>query len=281
MVRKVYHIKNRYNEDIALDLRFEEGSRDVPTILILHGFKGFKDWGFFPDLGRRLTHSGYATVCFNFSRNGIGTTPEVFSELDKFAENSYSHELEDVQAVLHAIKEEKIGKNIIDREKLGILGHSRGGAVALLSVREFEEAFLAVTTWASVGNLYRYSDEQIKLWKERGYIEIENARTKQVMRINKSFWDDLQANKNRFDLHKTVAEIEIPALFIHGAEDSSVSPRESEELFEKCSSFQKKLEIIESAGHTFGIRHPFEIPTPEYELAVSLTENWFDRHLNV
>ncbi|HID40424.1 MAG TPA: alpha/beta fold hydrolase [Calditrichaeota bacterium] len=281
MVRKVYHIQNRHNENIALDFRFEEGSRDVPTILILHGFKGFKDWGFFPNLGRQLTQSGYATVCFNFSRNGIGSNPEVFSEFDKFAENCYSHELEDVQAVLQAIENGTIGKYIIDRERLGILGHSRGGAVALLSVQEFEDKFLAITTWASIANLYRYSEEQIKQWENRGYIEIENARTKQVMRINKSFWDDLQANQERFDLLDAVGEMEIPALFIHGKEDTSVSPRESEELFEHCASFQKKLEIIESAGHTFGIRHPFEIPTPEYELAVNLTENWFDRHLNI
>ena len=281
MVRKVYHIQNKHDEDIALDLRFEEGSRDVPTIIILHGFKGFKDWGFFPDLGRRLTYSGYATVCFNFSRNGIGSNPEIFSELDKFAENSYSHELEDVRAVVQAIEDGTIGKNIIDRERLGILGHSRGGAVALLSAREIEDRFLAVTTWASIANLYRYGDEQIAQWKKRGYIEIENSRTKQIMRINKSFWDDLQANKERFDLLNAVSEIEIPALFIHGAEDTSVPSSESEELFEQCGSFQKKLEIIDNTGHTFGIRHPFDIPTPEYELAVSLTENWFDRHLNV
>ena len=281
MVRKVYHIQNKHNEDIALDLRFEEGSRDMPTIIILHGFKGFKDWGFFPDLGRRLTYSGYATVCFNFSRNGIGSNPEIFSEPDKFAENSYSHELDDVRAVVQAIDDGTIGKNIIDRKRMGILGHSRGGAVALLSAREIEDRFLAVTTWAGIANLYRYGDEQIAQWEKRGYIEIENSRTKQIMRINKSFWDDLQANKERFDLLKAVSEMEIPALFIHGAEDTSVPPKESEELFEQCGSFQKKLEIIDNTGHTFGIRHPFDIPTPEYELAVSLTENWFDRHLNV
>jgi len=281
MVRKVYHIRNRHNEDIALDFRFEEGSRDVPTVLILHGFKGFKDWGFFPDLGRRLTHAGYATVCFNFSRNGVGSNPEVFSELDKFAENTYSHELEDVQTVLQAIDNGIIGKNIIDRERIGILGHSRGGALALLTVRELEDRFLAVTTWAAVGNLYRYNEEQIKQWEKRGYIEIEKTRTKQIMRINKSFWDDLQNNKNRFDLINAVSEMEIPALFIHGAQDSSVPPKESEELFENCAAFQKKLEIIDNTGHTFGIRHPFEKPSTEYELAVSLTENWFDRHLNI
>ena len=281
MVRKVYHIPNKHNEDIALDLRFEEGSRDVPTIIILHGFKGFKDWGFFPDLGRRLTQAGYATVCFNFSRNGVGANPEEFSELDKFAENSYSHELDDVKTVIQAIESGSIGKNIIDCERLGIVGHSRGGAVALLSVRELDDRFMAVTTWATIGNLYRYSKDEVVQWEEHGYIEIKNTRTGQMMRINKSFWEDLQANRERFDLPQAVSELEIPALFIHGADDTSVPPKESEELYERCGSFQKKLEIIESAGHTFGIRHPFEMPTQEYELAVNLTENWFDRHLNV
>jgi uncharacterized protein len=279
MIRKSLTLQNKSNEDIIIDLRFDEGTKDAPTIIIVHGFKGFKDWGFFPDLGRRLTGSGYATLCFNFSRNGIGSDLNKFTRLDKFAENTYSHELEDLEIILEAIKTGKVGKNIIDTESLGILGHSRGGAIAILAAHQHPDDFKALVTWSSISNLYRYSEEQIAQWGKEGFIEIENSRTKQMMRINKTLWDDLQKNKKRFDLLKAAGDIEIPSLFVHGENDTSVPLSESEALHENCGAYSKRLEIIENATHTFGIRHPFESITPEYETACYLSEHWFDNNM--
>jgi len=281
MIRKSITLQNKFSEDILLDLRYDEGTRDAPAIIIVHGFKGFKDWGFFPDLGRRFTASGYVTVCFNFSRNGIGSDLQAFSELDKFAENTYSHELADMQTVIEAIKSESIGKRIINPEQLGILGHSRGGAIAILTAKKYPNDFSALVTWSSIARLNRYNDEQIRQWQEKGYIEIENVRTGQMMRLNKTFWDDLQKNEKKYDLIKVVQDIEIPALFVHGAEDTSVPPEESQLLHDQCRAFLKRLEMIENANHTFGIKHPFENPTPEYETAAYLSEHWFDSNLLV
>lgn len=279
MIRKSYTLQNKFNEDLLLDLRYDEGTRDAPTIIIMHGFKGFKDWGFFPNLASRMIDSGYATVCFNFTRNGIGSDLKTFTELDKFAENTYSHELADMEIILEAIKSGSIGKNIIDPEKLGLLGHSRGGAIAIMTAREHEDEFQALVTWASISNLYRYSDGQIKQWEKKGYIEIENARTNQMMRINKTFLNDLKKNKKRFNLLKAAEDIEIPSLFVHGDQDTSVPHSESEELLENCSAYSKRLELIEGADHTFGIKHPFNSDTAEYETACTLTEHWFDNNL--
>ena len=279
MIRKSYTLQNKFNEDLLLDLRYDEGTREAPTIIIMHGFKGFKDWGFFPNLASRLTDSGYATICFNFTRNGIGNDLTNFTELDKFAENTYSHELADLETVLEAVKSGAIGKHIVDPERLGLMGHSRGGAIAIMAARDHHDDFKALVTWSSISNLYRYSNDQIKQWENNGFIEIENTRTNQKMRLNKVFWDDLNKNKKRFDLLKAVEDIEIPSLFVHGEEDTSVPPSESEELHDNCSAYSKRLELIEGANHTFGIKHPFDTETTEYETACTLTEHWFDNNL--
>ena len=113
MIRKSLTLQNKFDEDLLLDLRYDEGTREAPTIVIMHGFKGFKDWGFFPNLASRMIASGYATVCFNFSRNGIGNDLKKFTELDKFAENTYSHELADMETVLEAIKSGNVGNDFI------------------------------------------------------------------------------------------------------------------------------------------------------------------------
>ena len=38
--------------------------RPLPAVLILHGFKGFMDWGFFPLFQRGLAESGFLAVSF-------------------------------------------------------------------------------------------------------------------------------------------------------------------------------------------------------------------------
>ncbi len=281
MIRKSYTLKNHDNEDIHIDIQYREDARNAPTVIIVHGFKGFKDWGFFPDIARRLASSGYVTLTFNFSRNGIGLDPSQFTELDKFADNTYSHELNDLKCIIEAIKSGEIGSRIIDPERLGLIGHSRGGAIALLTAIEMSEDIQVLVTWSTVSNLFRFSDDQIREWEENGVLSIENKRTKQMMPINKIFWDDLNKNKTRFDLIKAAEKLEIPTLFIHGLEDTSVPAAESEELFENCQADVKRLELLEDTGHTFDIRHPIVTLTPAYETVCDLTEHWLDNYLNI
>ncbi|RLD16169.1 hypothetical protein DRI50_02515 [candidate division KSB1 bacterium] len=269
------------NDDsvIHFDLRYSEGTSRAPVIIILHGFRGFKDWGFFPDLAASLARSDYVTLSMNFSKNGIGPDGKSLTALDDFAQNTISHELADVRTVVQAILDEKIGKQVIDPERIGIIGHSRGGAVALLSALEFEEEIGAVVTWAVMGNLYRYSEEQIKQWQEQGYLEVESKSLKQPLKVNWSYWQDLEANRERYDLPERMKEFYTPTLFIHGASDNVISPEESKLLYENCASPSKRLEIIEETGHTFGVRHPFEVGSEAYYIARDLTESWFDHHL--
>ena len=41
----------------------------LPVVLFVHGFKGFKDWGAFPDACDELARAGFAVVTFNLSLN--------------------------------------------------------------------------------------------------------------------------------------------------------------------------------------------------------------------
>ncbi|MDQ7064091.1 MAG: alpha/beta fold hydrolase [candidate division KSB1 bacterium] len=281
MIRSSFALPNHAGEVIHGDLRHRQDARQAPVVVILHGFKGFKDWGFFPEISLRLAESGYATVCFNFSRNGIGADPRKFTELDKFAENTISHELADASRVIEAIKNGDIGGKTIDRERIGVLGHSRGGGIAILLAEKFADDIQCLVTWASVASFFRFNEEHIKQWQEQGYIEVENVRTGQMMRMNKTFWDDLQQHKEEYDLLRAVANVEAPSLFIHGNEDTSIPHEESEKLYEASGAMSKRLEIIEGANHTFGIQHPMEQPSHHFEIVADLTENWLDSYLQI
>jgi len=182
-MRKSFNLVNSSEEKIQGDIRYREGEKNAPVIVICHGFKGFKDWGFFPVLAERFADDGYVTITFNFSRNGIGADPNNFTELEQFAKNTYSHELNDLKTLIDAIASGDIGKNIIDPEKIGLLGHSRGGGVALLYTA-IDERIQCVATWSAIARVERYSEDVIKQWEKTGFIEMENKRTNQMMRLN-------------------------------------------------------------------------------------------------
>src|SRR5688500_396343 len=99
----------RVTEQIALEIasagaRTLRASATLPeaprgTVIICHGFKGFSRWGFFPHLAAALAKEGLRAIRFDFSGSGVGADGESFTELDAFAENTFTRELEDVRAV--------------------------------------------------------------------------------------------------------------------------------------------------------------------------------------
>src|SRR5947208_17017621 len=63
------------------------------SVVLVHGFKGFTRFAFFPYLADRLTDARISVVGFNFSGSGIGEDMETFTDVDAFEENTYTREL--------------------------------------------------------------------------------------------------------------------------------------------------------------------------------------------
>ena len=47
-----------YLGDVLVDVRTGDRATPRPAVLVLHGYKGFKDWGMFPPLAERLARAG-------------------------------------------------------------------------------------------------------------------------------------------------------------------------------------------------------------------------------
>ncbi|MCI0473885.1 MAG: lysophospholipase, partial [Ignavibacteria bacterium] len=65
-----------------------------------------------------------------------------------------------------------------------------------------------------------------------------------------------------------VSKLNIPFLIIHGTEDLAVDMSEAETLYKNCPSADKRLIILEKAGHTFGAVHPYAGTTPHLETVI-------------
>jgi dienelactone hydrolase len=267
-----FSVENARGDAVDGDVRFVADGGRKPVIVFCHGFKGFKDWGPFPEWGRRLAKAGFVSVHMNFSYNGVHRDrPTEFTELEKFAENTFTRELDDLQAVLDAVEEGTLPDAPIDPDRIGLMGHSRGGGTVVLQT-ERDDRVGALVTWSSVSTFVdRFTDEQIEDWETQGYTEIVNSRTGQVMRLNKGLYDDTMAHKDELDVREAAERIDVPWLVVHARDDESVDFEAAEVL----SGASGSAELMEAeGGHTFGGAHPFEGPVPE-----SLATVW-DRTLD-
>jgi len=245
-------------------------------LVVCHGFKGFKDWGFFPFASRTLaTRLGCPVVSFNFTGSGVGDDPESFSEREAFGHNTFSQECDDLDAVLDGLAEGRLGASSFPAiSRIGVLGHSRGGVATILSAERLD--VVAIATWAAIASPMRYA-ALFEGVEPGAAVEITNARTGDVLPLFPDVVLDLQANRQRFDLDASLARSRIPLLVVHGSEDRSVPVEDGRHL--AAAGIDATLRIIEGAGHTFEVGHPFMGPSPELSAALSFTGDHFERHL--
>jgi pimeloyl-ACP methyl ester carboxylesterase len=251
--------------------------RPRACVLVLHGFKGFMDWGFYPELTRRLVARDLAVVRFNFSGSGHGEDPERFTESDAFYRNSPSRELADLARVRDALAGE-LRLPWLDLERVALLGHSLGGGVALVHAAQ-RGGYRAVVGWAAVSTFRRFAPEVEELWRRQGYVEIPNMRTREIHRLGLDWLEDIERNTARLDIHAACARLAAPALFVQGSEDDAVRPSEAESLCAAFAPGRARLERIPSANHTFQAVHPFQGVPPTLDHALRVTADFLVTHL--
>ncbi|WP_164491806.1 alpha/beta hydrolase family protein [Staphylospora marina] len=254
------------------------GDGPHPVVILCHGFKGFKDWGFFPPLADKLAREGYAAIRFNFSMNGMGENPESFDELDKFARNTFSREQEDLAVLLRELRHGRLPfSGRLDADRVSLLGHSRGGGNSLIFALDHPE-IRSVVVWNSIHRADFFDPSFIAEIREKGTAHVTNARTGQNMPVSREVLDDINANRERFDILGRLPKLACPLLVVQGDADA---PRLREGAPKLAAAAPRgRLHVIPETGHTFGAVHPFAGMTPELEQAMKVTVDFLKESLN-
>ncbi|MFD1017084.1 alpha/beta hydrolase family protein [Winogradskyella rapida] len=266
-IEKNYILEREGKKPILIDTFYSEEQEHQPIVIFCHGYKGFKDWGAWDVMAKTLATSGCCFVKFNFSHNG-GTmaNPIDFPDLEAFGNNNYSKELEDLNDVIDWVQERFKDDANVHTENICLIGHSRGGGIAILKASE-DARINKLVTLASVSDFgSRFGSEtEIKAWKEDGVKFVKNGRTKQNMPHYYQFFEDFKAHEDRLHIETATRALTLPMLIIHGDKDTSVSIDEAYNIYDWSSN--SLLEIVPDADHVFNTKHPWSKDTLSPELA--------------
>lgn len=220
-------------------------------IIFIHGYMGYKDWGAWSLMESFFVDQHFGFVKYNVSHNG-GTVdnPIDFPDLDAFSRNNYLKEVQDFEALLETVK-----VRVPDSTPIYLIGHSRGGGIALLQSQNKNVSKIA--TLAAISSIAtRFPQgEELEKWKEHGVWYRTNGRTKQEMPHIYEQYTNFIEHQDRLSIEHYVKNAHAQLLIIHGEEDLSVKISEGEQLAQWTTD-----QLIRIAGeqHTFGASQPWE-----------------------
>jgi len=256
-IRKI-SFKNKERKQIGGFLRIPNGQGPFPAVVFVHGFGGSVKEPKNIFMCEELAKNGFVSLMFDFYNkpNGI-SEPEI--------ENmTITQQLRTLKCAIDFV----LGLDFVDKNRLGLTGHSLGGATVLLYTPNDSRIKTlvvqsAVSEFGKTSSTRRFAEENTK---KQGYIVFEKSWG--LMKVNYIFYED----GLKHNIQKTAEKIKCPTLIFHGDEDESVPLIQSQELFEhlKC---EKKLEIIQGADHNY--RKNETLP-----VATKLMVDWFKNNLN-
>lgn len=246
-------------------------------LLIAHGFKGYKDYGFLPRLAEAAAHAGYLAHRFNFSHSGMTRNTQRFDRPDLFEKDTWGKQVHDLLAVAAACASGKLPGQGLEQVWFG---HSRGGVTSILAAaRAFSQEGLpqpaGLITAATPASACSLSDADRARLRQRGSIESPSNRTGQILRVGKPWLDEIDANPKAVDPVYRISQVMCPTLIIHGSDDPTVPVEAANLLAAGAANLHKKV-IINGAQHTFNAPNPL----PVDETYPEQTQALFDAVLN-
>ncbi len=261
--------------EIQVDVRAGSRASAQPAVLLLHGFKGFKDYAFLPVFAERLARSGFVAVTATVSGAGVDAAGD-FTRPERFRRNTYSRELDDLHVIAAALGDGAL--DVAPPTNLGLVGHSRGGGMALLLARDLA-AVGAVVTWSAIGRVRRHTEQELAAWRRLGTITILHQRLRIRLPLDWEVAEDaLRHEHDRLDIPAAAASLGRPWRQLHGTADTTVPFSEAEELA-RCAGAGHELVPFEGVDHTFGAKHPWAGSNATLERLFDDTMDHLSRHL--
>jgi dipeptidyl aminopeptidase/acylaminoacyl peptidase len=237
------------------------GSGKFPVVVMLHGYGSNKDEAgdgyklFAPELAKK----GIASVRIDFMGCGDSTVDHVNFDLDV--------------GVAEAIAAANYAAALpqANPKKIGIMGWSKGGTIALLAAGE-SSIFKSVVTWAGALKLVSvYTPEAYEIAKRDGFY-VETFEWREPLNMSLKAFEIAQNT----DVLKVFSNSSAPVLAINGSEDTTVLPENAANIKAASSNKKSRVFILPGADHTFNI---FSGDMTAFNALMAETAAWFQETL--
>ncbi|MBX3373814.1 MAG: alpha/beta hydrolase [Phycisphaeraceae bacterium] len=232
--------------------------------IVLHGFKGWKDYGLIPRIAEAFAMAGCTTHRFTFSHAGIDDDARgTFGRPDLFRRDTWNRQVEDVHHVLAAMDAGTIDGG---GSPVRLVGHSRGGVTAILAAGRAADGtpqprVAGIATFAAPDRCLSLGAEEEAALLHRGSLPTVSARTGDVLEIGADFVREVRAEPAAHDVPALLAATRCPVLIVHGDHDHTV-PLDSARALARAAGRRATLHIVPGGDHTFGVRHPHPARAP-------------------
>lgn len=228
-------IQNPIGQKIVGVINQPKENGSFPAIIIVHGFKGFKEQLHFVYLSEELSKLGFLVCRFDFT-NGIG---ESDGDIYNITVGHYIKDLEAVYSYVQFL--EKVKKN-----EIVIYGASLGGTVALLFASnhpDIKGLILQEPAIESSLSFGPYMD--VAKWREQGYW-IFRSYTKGIdCKVSYQFYEERQAH----NIFEAAQKIKVPTLILHNPKAEDLPYIYSEKIIKQLPH-GSKLYPLDGIPHT-------------------------------
>ncbi|MGB0838198.1 MAG: alpha/beta hydrolase family protein [Flavobacteriaceae bacterium] len=234
--------------------------KNLPGDLVIfcHGYKENKHWGAWDLLAERFASLGYVFVKFNYSFNGTSPADlSEFSDLEAFAQNRFSYELDDTLVLIDYLRTKADFKALYTENSTHLIGHSRGGSMSILAEEASKHSIETVSAWAAPASFEYFLPKGWKkwYWALRKRVYLKHPRTGLKLPHDYSFYKDYFLNQQRLNLIHALHKSKARHLFMQGTNDGVVSVSQAEELH--GNSKDSKLIIVDQMDHNLGNKTPW------------------------
>lgn len=256
------------------------------VLLIAHGFKGYKDYGFLPVIAQRAADAGLIAHRFNFAHSGMTDRPDTFARPDLFEQDTWSRQVQDLQTVHLAARSRLVPDQGPERDIKPVVwfGHSRGGDACLLAgARAFAPDFymnryrgryeakpVGIIAAAAPDYAQKFSEDQKRMLRRAGYLVSESSRTGQALKVGRAWLDEIESDPEAFDPVTAASHIACPLLIVHGDADETVPVSAAHALDQAAPD--SELIILPGGTHTFNATNPLPKDEPLPDQAARLID---------
>ena len=223
-----------------------EGTGPFPAVVMNHGHGGGRqEGGGFERLADALAKAGIATIRMDFAGTGDSKAP--------WTEQSLSSMIADSNASLAYL----LANYPVDPDRLGLLGYSMGGRIALTIAQSPDSPYKAVGLLAPSANpgksllllLAGSEAEYERLYAEakgeKGYADY-TTQYGQSQQLSLQWFDELLASSPL----DGIGAYQGPMLVVHGDKDVTILPAENEAV---VAAYPKaSIVLVPEADHGYG-----------------------------